>query len=59
MLMCFLIFSETPQTHQEWLMLLQQQENLHRSEVHGWHEILVSAIKILHQVYLLPRIIDQ
>lgn len=31
-------------------MLLQQQENLHRSEVQGWHEILVSAIKILHQV---------
>jgi len=30
-------------------MLLQNQESLHRSEVHGWHEVLVSAIKILHQ----------
>ncbi|ODM93267.1 GRAM domain-containing protein 1B [Orchesella cincta] len=38
-----------PQTHQEWLVLLQQQETLHRSEVHGWHEILGSAIGILHQ----------
>jgi len=43
------IAGETPQSHQEWLMLLQQQETVHRSEVHSWHEVLVSAIKILHQ----------
>ncbi|CAL8111389.1 unnamed protein product [Orchesella dallaii] len=38
-----------PQTHQEWLVLLQQQDTLHKSEVHSWHEILGSAIGILHQ----------
>lgn len=39
-----------PQNHQDWLLLLQKQEALHRIELQKWHEILMSALKILHQV---------
>jgi len=41
--------NEMPQTHQEWLGLLQQQESLHRMELQKWHGILLSALKILKQ----------
>lgn len=49
-LVLFVIFSEMPQNHQDWLLLLQKQESLHRIELQKWHEILMSALKILHQV---------
>lgn len=40
-------YRETPTTHQEWLELLQKQEALHRFELQTWHDILLSALKIL------------
>ncbi|CAG7815731.1 unnamed protein product, partial [Allacma fusca] len=40
-----------PRNHEEWVALLQDQEDLHRLELQKWHEILLSALKILHQVF--------
>jgi len=38
-----------PKNSQEWVTLLQQQEELHRLELQKWHEMLISALKTLHQ----------
>ena len=45
----FFCCREMPTNHQEWLELLQKQEALHRFELQTWHDILLSALKILKQ----------
>ncbi|KAH8391859.1 hypothetical protein KR215_005916, partial [Drosophila sulfurigaster] len=41
---------ELPNTNQDWLELLRQQELSHESELRKWHQVLQTAIELLKKV---------
>ncbi|KAI9585291.1 protein Aster-B isoform X2 [Glossina fuscipes] len=38
---------QMPKSHDEWMELLRQQENLHETELKKWHMVLQTAIELL------------
>jgi len=46
-------FRELPNTNQDWLELLRQQELSHESELRKWHQVLQTAIELLKKVSIV------
>ncbi|XP_068150338.1 protein Aster-B isoform X3 [Drosophila tropicalis] len=44
---------ELPNTNQDWLELLHQQEISHESELRKWHQVLQTAIELLKKVSIV------
>ncbi|XP_017855148.1 protein Aster-B isoform X3 [Drosophila busckii] len=44
---------ELPNTNQDWLELMRQQELSHESELHKWHQVLQTAIELLKKVSIV------
>ncbi|BFF96076.1 serine-rich adhesin for platelets [Drosophila madeirensis] len=44
---------ELPNTNEEWLELLRQQEQSHESELRKWHQVLQTAIELLKKVSIV------
>ncbi|XP_041450728.1 chitinase-like protein PB1E7.04c isoform X5 [Drosophila obscura] len=44
---------ELPNTNEEWLELLRQQEQSHESELRKWHHVLQTAIELLKKVSIV------
>ncbi|KAH8263314.1 hypothetical protein KR044_007336, partial [Drosophila immigrans] len=44
---------ELPNTNQDWLELLRQQELSHESELRKWHQVLQTAIELLKKVSIV------
>ncbi|KAJ9582476.1 hypothetical protein L9F63_003169, partial [Diploptera punctata] len=44
------VLRHPPKSHDEWLKLLQQQEALHKVEMHKWQKVLQAAVQLLRQV---------
>ncbi|KAJ9588883.1 hypothetical protein L9F63_017823 [Diploptera punctata] len=43
------VLRHPPKSHDEWLKLLQQQEALHKVEMHKWQKVLKAAVQLLRQ----------
>lgn len=41
---------ELPNSNEEWVELLRQQEILHEAELKKWHKVLQTAIELLKKV---------
>lgn len=46
-----------PKSHDEWMELLRQQENLHETELKKWHMVLQTAIELLKKVSVVCQTI--
>ncbi|CAH1262758.1 GRAMD1B [Branchiostoma lanceolatum] len=42
--------SNTPRSPEEWIQLLQQQQQFHEAELHRWREVLATSVTLLDQM---------
>ncbi|XP_036327831.1 protein Aster-B-like isoform X3 [Rhagoletis pomonella] len=50
---------ELPNSNQEWMELLRQQEILHEAELKKWHKVLQTAIELLKKVSVVCEFIHK
>ncbi|KAH3699216.1 hypothetical protein DPMN_074171 [Dreissena polymorpha] len=46
-------YRNPPQSHADWMKLLQQQQRLHEAEMSKWQDLLGASIVMVDQVHLL------
>ncbi|KAK2153570.1 hypothetical protein LSH36_292g01012 [Paralvinella palmiformis] len=51
--------NEVPQSQQEWKQLLEQQRQLHHTEIDHWKEVLSTSAKLMHNMQLTLESLEQ